>query len=281
MSTTLPFTPEATSEYSARELRRAVLARWGYRLTVLAGWAAFFGVWYLVSRYLLTPQQLPEPHVVVVEAWEVLRLQEFGSNLQASILRVLAGFLLAALLSVGLGLLIAYSQWWRRLLGGVLLFIVSVPTVSFAILSLLVLGISPMGPILNAMIVATPYITMNLAKGLTGVDRRLIVMSESFGRTRAQIIRGVLIPSSLLSALGGARLAFAVAWRVGLLTEVFASAEGIGFQIRRSFENYDIRGMLAWALLFIVIMLLIEHLVIRQIEHRLSRWRAPDTGSTL
>ena len=273
-------TPESVSELSVKELRRAVWVRWGFRLSVVAGWAVFVGVWYLVARFVFTPQQLPQPHIVATEAWDVLTTRDFSANIQASILRVVAGFLLAMALSVGLGLLIAYSTWWRRLLGSLLLFIVSVPTVSFAILSLIVLGISPMGPIVNAMLVATPYITMNLAQGLTGVDRRLIVMSESFGRTRAQIITGILVPSSLLSILGGARLAFAVAWRMELLTEVFASSEGIGFQIRRSFESYDIRRMLAWAVLFIVIMLIIENLVFRQIERRLSRWRSPEGGAT-
>ena len=281
MTTTPAITPESVSELSVKELRRAVWSRWGYRLSVVGGWVVFVAVWYLVARFIFTPQQLPQPHIVVTEAWDVLTTRDFSTNVQASILRVLAGFLLALVLSIGLGLLIAYSQWWRRLLNSLLLFIVSVPTVSFAILSLIVLGISPMGPIVNAMIVATPYITMNLAQGLTGVDRRLIVMSESFGRTRGQIITGILIPSSLLSILSGARLAFAVAWRMELLTEVFASSEGIGFQIRRSFESYDIRGMLAWAVLFIVIMMLIENLVFRQIERRLSRWRSPEVGTTL
>ena len=60
---------------------------------------------------------------------------------------------------------------------------------------------------------------------------------------------------------------------------MFASSKGIGFQIRRSFESYDIRGMLAWAVLFVGIMLLIENLVFRQIERRLSRWRSPDLGT--
>ena len=279
MSTAPAITPESVSELSVKELRRAVWARWGFRLSVVVGWAVFVAVWYLVARFVFTPRQLPQPHIVAIEAWDVLTTRDFSTNIQASILRVVAGFLLALALSVGLGLLIAYSTWWRRLLNSLLLFIVSVPTVSFAILSLIVLGISPMGPVVNAMLVATPYITMNLAQGLTGVDRRLIVMSESFGRTRAQIITGILVPSSLLAILGGARLAFAVAWRMELLTEVFASSVGIGFQIRRSFESYDIRGMLAWAVLFIVIMLIIENLVFRQLERRLSRWRSPDLGT--
>ena len=281
MSTAPTITPDGIAEFSVKELRRAVWVRWGFRLSVVVGWVAFIAVWYLVARFILTPQQLPPPHIVAAEAWEVLTQRDFSANIQASILRVVAGFLLALLLSIVLGLLIAYSQWWRRLLSSLLLFIVSVPTVSFAILSLIVLGISPMGPIVNAMLVATPYITMNLAQGLTAVDRRLIVMSESFGRTRSQIIGGILIPSSLLSIVGGARLAFAVAWRMELLTEVFAASEGIGFQIRRSFESYDIRGMLAWALLFVVVMLLIENLVFRQIERRLSRWRTPEVGAML
>ena len=273
--------PEGTSELSVRELRRSILRRWGYRLSVLVGWAAFIGIWYLFSRLVFTPQQLPQPHIVAGDAWDVLRERTFTENLQASMTKVIAGFLLAALLSCGLGLLIAYSKWWRDLLQSLLLFVVSTPTVSFAILSLIVLGISPLGPIITTMLVATPYITMNLAQGLTGVDRRLIVMSESFGRTRQQIITGVLLPSSLLSVLGGARLAFAVAWRMELLTEVFAASEGIGFQIRRSFESYDVRGMLAWTVLFVGIMLIIENLVFRQIERRLSRWRNTDTGITL
>ena len=281
MTTAPTITPGSISELSVKELRRGVWRRWGFRLSVLVGWAVFVAVWYAFARFVFTPQQLPQPHVVATEAWNVLSRRDFSTNIQASILRVVAGFLMALVLSIGLGLVIAYSAWWRRLLGSLMLFIVSVPTVSFAILSLIVLGISPMGPILNAMIVATPYITMNLAQGLTGVDRRLIVMSESFGRTRSQIIAGVLVPSSLLSILAGARLAFAVAWRMALLTEIFAASEGIGFQIRRSFESYDIRGMLAWTVLFVGIMLIIENLVFRQIERRLSRWRSPDGGTTL
>lgn len=279
MAAAPPMTPEAIAELSVKELRRSVWARWAYRLSVIAGWAAVAGIWYLVARFVFSPDQLPYPHDVAVTAWEVLTERSFAVNLRSSILRVLAGFLLALVLSSGLSLLSAYSTWWRNLIHSLMGLTVSAPTVSFAVLSLVVLGISSTGPILSAMVVATPYLTTSITGGLTGVDRRLIVMSESFGRTRAQIISGILFPSSLLAILSGTRLAFAVVWRMVLLAEVFASAEGIGFQIRRSFETYDIPGMLAWALLFVAVMLLIENLVIKRIERRLSAWRTPDAVS--
>ena len=108
----------------------------------------------------------------------------------------------------------------------------------------------------------------SVAQGITEVDRRLIMMSESFGRTRAQITAGILLPSSALSVISGAREAFALAWRITLLTEVFAASDGVGFHIRRSFESYDVREMLAWTALFVAVMFVFEGCVLRQIEHR-------------
>ena len=268
MSLDTSVTPDAVAELSAREVRRSVIGRWGLRVGVLIGWLAFIGTWYAVSQLVLGPQQLPPPHVVGDEAWQVISASGFGSTLWASLSRVVFGCALALAVSVVFGLVIAYSSWWRSLLRSLMRFFVSIPTVALAILALILFGVSGLGPTLTATLVATPYLMSSVAQGLTGVDRRLIVMSESFGRTRAQIISGVLLPSSVLSVIGGARQAFALAWRITLLTEVFAASDGVGFQIRRSFESYDIRGMLAWTVLFIGIMFLFENLVFRQLERR-------------
>ena len=263
-------TPDAVSELTAAEMRRTVLRRWLFRFSVLIGWIVFVGIWYFFSRLVFDPRQLPEPHVVARESWTLISERDFRIHMQASLLRVLGGFLLAALVSCGLGWLIAYNAWWRTLLRTIVQFVVSTPIVSLAVLALVIFGVSSVGPVITTALVATPYIMMNVAQGLAGVDRRLIVMSESFGRTRPQIILGVLLPSSLISVLAGARLAFAVAWRMELLAEVFAASEGVGFQIRRSFESYDVRGMIAWTVLFIAVMLIFENLVFRQIERRLQ-----------
>ena len=268
MSMDTSVTPDAVAELSAREVRRSVLSRWRFRIGVVVGWLSFIGAWYLVTEFVLGAQQLPPPHVIAQEAWEVLSDEGFGATVWASLLRVLVGCTLALIISVLFGMVIAYSNWWRNLLRALTRFFVSIPSVALAILALIVFGVSGLGPTLTATFVATPYVMSSVAQGLTGVDRRLIVMSESFGRTRAQIITGVLLPSSVLSVIGGARQAFALAWRIVLLTEVFAASDGVGFQIKRSFESYDVRGLLAWTVLFIGIMLLFENFVFRQLERR-------------
>lgn len=268
MSIDAAVTPDAVEELGAREIRRSVLRRWGLRLSVVFGWAVFLGVWYAVSQFVLGAQRLPPPDAVAAEAWEVMSGGGFGSTLWASILRVVGGCLLALVLSVVFGVVIAYSNWWREVLGALTRIILSIPTVAVAVLALIVFGASGLGPMFTATLVATPYVMTSVARGLTGVDRRLIVMSESFGRTRSQIVTGVLVPSSMLAVIGASRQAFALAWRIALLTEVFAGSDGVGFQIRRSFESYDIRGMLAWTVVFIAIMFAFENLVFRQLERR-------------
>ena len=266
-------TPDAISELSAQELRRSVWRRWGIRSTIFTGWAVFVGIWYFFSELIIDQPLLPPPHAVVGKAWNLVTEGGFGSNLASSLTRLLGGFLLAILLGTAAGLLIAYNEWWKNLLQGLLQFITSLPTISLAVLTLILFGISPVGPVLMTMLVAMPYISMNVSQGITGVDRKLIVMSEAFGRTRQQIIRDILVPSSILSILGGARLAFAAAWRMELLAEVFASSQGVGFHIKRSFESYDTQAMLAWTMLFVAVMLIFENVILRRIDRWATRWR--------
>lgn len=278
MSAVPSVTPEAISQLSAMELRRSVWRRWGSRSIVVVGWAVFVGIWYLFSR-ILGSALLPPPHTIIARSWELITEEGFGSNLTSSLTRLLGGFLLALAAGAGVGLLIAYNDWWQNLLQVPLQFVTSLPTISLAVMTLILFGISPVGPVLVTMLVALPYIARNVAQGITGVDRRLIVMSEAFGRTRAQIVKDILIPSSILSTLGGARLAFAAAWRMELLAEVFGSSQGIGFHIRRSFESYDTQSMLAWTVLFVAVMLVFENLILRRIDRWAGRWRMQEWGA--
>ncbi len=273
-------TPDSVAQLSDREIRRSIRRRWVTRTSILLGWGAFIGIWYILSDIVFRDPRLPSLHLVLQRAGRIIATPGFGSDLGNSVLRLLGGFLLALVISSVLGLLIAYSDWWRNLLQGFLQLIVSIPTIGYAVLALVLFGISPIGPVLTTMLVSIPYITLNVAQGIAGVDRRLIVMSEAFGRTRKQIARDVLLPSSLLSLLSGARLAFAVAWRMELLSEIFASSQGVGFQIRSSFERYDTQAMLAWTVIFVALMLIFEHLVLRQIDRWASHWRSAEPSAT-
>ncbi len=70
----------------------------------------------------------------------------------------------------------------------------------------------------------------------------------------------------------GVRYGFAMAWKVEALTEVFGASSGVGFMIRKAYQEFQVDDMLAWTALFIIAMVLIER-GLAHLETRFFAWR--------
>ena len=143
----------------------------------------------------------------------------------------------------------------------------------YAVMAFVIFGISFWGPVFAVGLISMPYVSINFAEGVRGVDRGLINMSKAYHRSEQQIFKHVVVPSVMPFVFAGVRLSFSLAWKVGTLTEVFGSSQGIGFQIRRNYQLFNMPAVIAWVLLFCAFMLLFERLVLVRLERRLFRWR--------
>jgi NitT/TauT family transport system permease protein len=237
------------------------------------GWLGLVGVWYFFSKVVWNEFRLPPPDKVVREMWEIIKHEDVYGNFKASIFKVFYGFFLAILVGTPLGFLMGKSKWWNAFFNAPVVIAGSVPSITYAVMSLVIFGISSVGPVLVTGIIAMPYIALNVSEGVQGVDRGLIQMSQAFGRSPSDVMRQVIFPSVTPFVFAGLRLAFAISWKVEQLTEVFGSGSGVGFQIRRSFNLFNITGVLAWVLLFVAFMLIFERLVLARLERYLFRWR--------
>lgn len=259
-------------------LRRAVARDRAQRFVlVILGWLAFLGVWTWGSAQF-SGTVLPTPRRVVLEMWEIISSGRFFLHFQWSLLKTFGGFAVAVALGAPIGYLMGRHRYWRAFFHDGVTVSGTIPGLTYAVLALIIFGISVQGPILAVALISMPYIAINVAEGIRGVDNDLIKMSQAFGRTSAQIRRHVLIPSIVPFVFAGVRLAFAVAWKVEALTEVFGGRNGIGFEIRRSYQLFSIPGVLAWMFLFIVFMLLIERVLLVRLENRVLAWRPQERG---
>ena len=68
------------------------------------------------------------------------------------------------------------------------------------------------------------------------------------------------------------RIAFSQSWKVVMLTEVFGMPRGLGYEIRSSYYIFDLPRMMAYLVVFIVALLVIEQ-GIRFMEHRIVKWK--------
>lgn len=245
-------------------------------LGFVVGVGAFLLLWTYLSWYVFGGFELPTPLTIGRVMWDIVRSGAVVDQFVPTIVRLGYGFGLALLIGFPVGYLMGTSRWWRAFFHDMVMIAGSIPGIVYAVMALVVFGLSVLGPVISVGLVSMPYVAINVAEGLDSVDRRLVQMSDAFGRRRSSIVRHVLVPSVTPFAFAGVRLSFALAWKVEQLTEVFGSSSGVGFQIRREFEDFSIPGTLAWVLLFIVFMILIERLLLARLERYLFRWRLED-----
>jgi NitT/TauT family transport system permease protein len=243
---------------------------------LLLGAGGFLLLWTVLSRFVFDEFVLPPPLEIGQVMWEIVESGAFATNFWATIQRLLYGFGLALAIGFPVGYLMGTSRWWRAFFHDMVMVAGSIPGITYAVLALVLFGISILGPVVSVALVSMPYIAINVAEGLDSVDRKLVTMSDAFERQRSAIVRHVLVPTVAPFAFAGVRLSFALAWKVEQLTEVFGSSSGVGFQIRREFEDFSIPGTLAWVFLFILFMLLVERFVLVRLERYLFRWRIED-----
>lgn len=273
-----PAAPPTDREASAR--RTARRRRWRRTGLLVLGWVAMyllweFGSWWYGSRLL------PRPHEVLLEAVDIVESGNFATDFSASVLKTFAGFGVAAAIGAPVGYLMGRFDYWRAFFHDGVTIAGTIPAVAYAVLSLIVFGLSNFGPILAVALVSTPYVALNVAEGIRGVDKSLITMSEAFERTSHQIRREVLLPTIVPFVFAAIRMCFAVAWKVEALTEVFGGRNGVGFQIRTEYQLYNTAAVLAWMSLFIVFMLAVERLVLFKTEAQLLAWRPDERSSAL
>jgi NitT/TauT family transport system permease protein len=268
-----PTAPPVTWLEGEAQARRASSRRRWKRLALLtAGWVAIFLTWQLAAYYL-PPGVLPTPLEVIETMWEIIVSGAFVDNFFASVAKTAAGFAVATAVGVPVGYLMGRYDYWRAFFHDGVTVAGIIPALVYAVLSLIIFGISNLGPVLAVALVSTPYVAINVAEGVRGVDQNLVKMSQAFGRSPRQIRREVFIPTLVPYVFAAVRMSFAVAWKVEALTEVFGGRNGVGFQIRSEYQQFSIDGVLAWMCLFIVFMLLIERLVLRRLENRVLAWR--------
>ncbi len=233
-------------------------------VSVLLGWA--------VVAAVIDDNIVPRPLEVFARVIDIVASGEAASNFATTLAKIGAGFALAVAAGLPLGFLMGRSVFMNSYLSLPMFVLGNVPGLTYAVFALVIFGVGPGGPIVVSALVAVPFIAINVAEGVRSVDGDLLRMCEAFERSPRDVLRHVYLPAVSAFVLVGVRYGFAMAWKVEALTEVFGAQNGVGFMIRKAYQEFQVDDMLAWTLLFVIVMILIERGLV-YLEHRLFAWR--------
>jgi NitT/TauT family transport system permease protein len=191
-----------------------------------------------------------------------------------TLFRLGAGFAIAAVLGVALGILMGRYRGAEDLLLPLVSIGAPIPGLAYAPLFLLWFGLGDTGSIILVGFVATFPVILNSWTGVKAVKEIWIRAAQTMGADERRLFRHVILPGALPYILTGLRLGLAQAWRILVAVEMLAAVQwGLGWLIfgAREFLNTD--AMLAGIAVIGVIGLTLEKLVFQRLEeYTVVRW---------
>lgn len=146
------------------------------------------------------------------------------------------------------------------------------PDPGYFILALLLLGTDEWVAVLALIVAVIPFVVHAVDAGVRARDRGLDEMSRVYQLSRHAYLTEVVGRQLAPVVAGAARIALAFSWKVVVLMEALTQPDGIGAQIYYAFRLLRPADMIAYAILFMILMRLIEVLVLTRVERRLSAW---------
>ena len=227
---------------------------------------------YASAMRLIDPVSMPRVSLIAA-AW--LKTLNGGPLLQAvlpTLGRIFAGFALAAVIAVPLGLLMGSIPLVYRLLEPATELIRPIPSSAYIPVAILFLGIDNEMKVFVIVIACLFPILLNTYGGVRGIDPVLIDTGRTFGLSRAKALWQIVLPAALPNVLTGMRISLGIALIVAVVAEMITGNSGIGFfildmqrvfRVPEMFAGIFTLGVLGFAINFIFL----------KIEGRLLHWR--------
>ena len=240
----------------------------------ILGIVAFIVVWHAVSLRVDDRSTLASPVAVVASFLTMLREPFAGSTLEAHLLASLrrfgAGFGLAVLIGIPLGVAMGWFRWLHVVvqpLFNLLRFIAPIAWVPFAVLWF---GTGFGGPVLIIFSGAFPACVIGAYGGARLVDVRLLEAARMHGARNLRILAEVIVPSAMPAIVSALRVAAGNAWQSLVGAELIVATSGLAYIMVRGQMNRTIVIVLVGMLAIGLVGLLLEWLF-RRFERFVQR----------
>ncbi|MBI2874846.1 MAG: ABC transporter permease [Firmicutes bacterium] len=184
---------------------------------------------------------------------------------------MIVGLLLALVVGNVLGLLIGWSRLIERCLTVYLTIMLAIPMMAMIPVFIVIFGLGLGSRIAVVFVFAVPIIIINVATGVRTVDRNLVLMADSFGATRLQLLKNILLPGASPAILAAVRLGIGRAIVGMIAAEMLVVAVGFGSLLLEF--GATMKPQNSFAVLLTVIGVSVAVMALAQrVEKRLTPW---------
>lgn len=223
----------------------------------------WLAVWQIAAMAMQQEFLLASPLRVLQRLWVLMGTAAFWQAVGASIVRIVLGFMCAAVLGIGLAALTAKQRWAKILLAPLLSAVKAVPVASFILLALLWLSTGAV-PVFSSFIMVLPVIWSNVEQGICQTEPELLEMAHCYGLSRWKRLKLVYIPSVLPYFMAAMASGIGMAWKSGIAAEVLSvPAAGLGRDLYYAKIYFETPDLFAVTVTVVVLSLCMEKLMVQ------------------
>jgi ABC-type nitrate/sulfonate/bicarbonate transport system permease component len=239
----------------------------------VAGWEA------LVDLRGIAPIYLPAPSAIVEYLLRMIVDGSMGFNLGVTLLRIFAGFAVAAVAGVMVGIVMGMSRIAARVADPWIAALYPLPKISLIPLLIIWLGTGETYKIVISAVSAFFPIVISAYSGIRQADQGLIKAAKDLGANRRQVQMKVVIPAAIPSIFAGLHLGMGVTIILVVAAEMIGGSgeSGMGYLLIHAGQVMETEKVFA----SLVVLAVMGALVIKAqqwIDRRVAPWTALHDG---
>ena len=151
------------------------------------------------------------------------------AHLLSSMQRFAMGFVIAVLVGIPLGLLMAWFPWVDRFVSPAFDAVRFVAPIAWVPFAALWFGTGIGGPVLIIFMGAFPPVLINTYRGAKNVDQKYVEAARMLGASNLRAMTQVLLPAAVPSIVAGLRISAGLGWQSLVGAELIVASSGVGY----------------------------------------------------
>ena len=206
--------------------------------------------------------------------------ERVGSDVVPSLERLGAGYAIACVVGVIVGMALGLSPTLRRAADPIVQFLRAIPPPALLPFGILVLGVGASMKIFIIAFVCVWPVLLNAVDGVAGVEPMLRETSRGYRIDRRDTVLHVMLPAAAPQIFAGMRTSLSLALILMVISEMVASTNGIGYFVLQSQRSFAIEEMWSGIILLGILGYVLNGAFVL-VERRVLRWHRGARASAL
>lgn len=255
-------------------LKKVRIKRISIRITQILILVLFFILWeVLSSEKIIDPFLFSQPSKIIRFMIKLLDKGDLIRHIWVTCYETILGFTIGTLL----GTLIAIILWWSdficKVLDPYLVVLNALPKIALGPILIFWIGNGQPAIIVIALTISLIVTVISVLSGFNEVDEEKIKLLKTFGGSKFQILKYVVLPASVPTMVSALKINVGLSWVGVIVGEFLVAQEGLGFLIVFGGQVAQL-DMVMMSIIILSIAAYLMYVFVASFEKRFLKWKS-------